>query len=124
MMCFSLQYRSLMQHHLVQATYWHDPFHEDKYRQHSTFLADINNELTVNQTYIDNLQRLTRLVLVKFANDTIVVPKESQWFEFYGAGQDVNVMPLRESELFLKVRVFLLSFHLFYRIRKCNNNYL
>lgn len=92
-----------MQHHLVQATYWHDPFHEDKYRTHSTFLADINNERTVNQTYIDNLQRLTRLVLVKFANDTIVVPKESQWFEFYGPGQDVSVMPLKESDLFLKV---------------------
>lgn len=94
-----------MQNHLVQATYWHDPFHEDKYRKHSTFLADINNELNVNQTYIDNLRRLNRLVLVKFANDTIVVPKESQWFEFYDRGQDVNIMPLKESDLFLQVNI-------------------
>lgn len=92
-----------MQHNLVQATYWHDPLHEDKYRMHSTFLADINNERSVNQTYIDNLLRLKRLVLVKFANDTIVVPKESQWFEFYGTGQDVTVLPLRESDLFVQV---------------------
>lgn len=52
-----------MQNFLVQATYWHDPLNEDKYTEHSSFLADINNEKIVNQTYIDNLQKLNRFVL-------------------------------------------------------------
>ena len=29
---------------LVQAEYWHDPINEDMYRNHSIFLADINQE--------------------------------------------------------------------------------
>lgn len=49
-----------MQQHLVQATYWHDPFNEAAYREGSTFLADINNERTVNRTYAANLQRLKK----------------------------------------------------------------
>lgn len=51
---------SAMQQHLVQSTYWHDPLNEEKYRQGSTFLADINNEREVNRTYIENLQRLKK----------------------------------------------------------------
>lgn len=52
-----------VQDFLVQATYWHDPFNEDKYKDHSSFLADINNEKSINQTYIDNLMKLNRFVL-------------------------------------------------------------
>jgi len=29
---------------VVQAQYWHDPLHEDEYKQRSVFLADINQE--------------------------------------------------------------------------------
>ena len=49
-----------MQDYLVQATYWHDPLNEEKYRNGSTFLADINNERVINQSYIDNLQKLEK----------------------------------------------------------------
>jgi len=34
---------------VVQAEYWHDPLHEDEYKQRSVFLADINQE-TVRAT--------------------------------------------------------------------------
>lgn len=53
---------SWMQNFLVQATYWHDPLNEDKYVEHSSFLADINNERSINQTYIDNLKKLNKFV--------------------------------------------------------------
>lgn len=52
--------RRWVQKLLVQATYWHDPLNEAEYKAKSTFLADINNERAVNQTYIDNLQKLER----------------------------------------------------------------
>lgn len=55
-----LLFNSTMQQHLVQATYWHDPLHEDVYRNGSTFLADINNERVINSTYVENLQRLKK----------------------------------------------------------------
>lgn len=57
-----------MQRDLVQATYWHDPLHEEEYRQKSSFLSNINNEVFINQTYIDNLNKLEKCVLNVFEN--------------------------------------------------------
>ncbi|XP_011934712.1 PREDICTED: palmitoyl-protein thioesterase 1 isoform X2 [Cercocebus atys] len=37
-------YSKVVQERLVQAEYWHDPIKEDVYRNHSIFLADINQE--------------------------------------------------------------------------------
>lgn len=42
---FFLRY---IQESLVQAAYWHDPLQEDEYRKKNVFLADINNENTIN----------------------------------------------------------------------------
>lgn len=91
--------RRVMQNYLVQATYWHDPWQERRYRASSTFLADINNEVYVNYTYITNLAKLNRIVLVKFNGDTIVQPLATEWFEFYKEGQDKEILPLVESRV-------------------------
>ena len=100
-------YTSLMQKYLVQATYWHNPLEEDNYMKGSTFLADINNERTKNLDYINRLQKLKSFVMVKFMNDTIVVPRESQWFGFYKPGQDVELQTLEDSDLFIKDKLGL-----------------
>lgn len=34
---------------------------------------------------------------MKFLNDTMVQPIDSQWFEFYVPGQDRAIQPLAES---------------------------
>ena len=47
-----------------------------------------------------------RFVMVKFINDTIVQPKESQWFEFYKPGQDKEILPLKESAVYKQVCSF------------------
>jgi len=74
---------------------------EDEYREKSVFLADINNEKSPrNETYKTNLTKLTNLVLVKFLNETIVEPKESEWFEFYAPGQENVIVSLKESPLY------------------------
>lgn len=96
-------YARWVQDYLVQATYWHDPLNEYVYKESSTFLADINNERVVNETYIQNLQSLNKFVMVKFTKDKIVQPIESQWFGYYKPGQDKDIQKLEESELFLKV---------------------
>nr|AHH80648.1 thioesterase-Ap [Antheraea pernyi] len=100
-------YNSWVQSSLVQATYWHDPLNEAAYKQNSIFLADINNDRTVNKTYIRNLNRLEKMVLVKFNNDTIVQPRETEWFGFYAPGQAKKLLTLQESALYTQDRLGL-----------------
>ncbi|KAB0796434.1 hypothetical protein PPYR_10495 [Photinus pyralis] len=102
-------YYRWLQHSLVQATYWHDPLNEDLYKQGSTFLADINNERAINQSYIDNLRALKNFVMIKFEGDTIVQPMETEWFGFYKPGQAKEIQTLQESELYKQDRLGLMK---------------
>lgn len=64
-------------------------------------MPDINNEgAQKNQTYKQNLMSLENFVMVKFLLDGMVQPIESEWFGFYEEGQDVNVVSLRDSDLY------------------------
>lgn len=45
--------------------------------------------------------------MVKFSNDTIVQPKESQWFAFYKPGQDKEILGLKESRVYEQVKKLL-----------------
>lgn len=100
-------YSGWVQRVLVQATYWHDPLNEDLYKEKSSFLSEINNEKTVNQDYIDRLQNLSKFVMIKFENDTIVQPVETSWFGFYKPGSDRELLTLEESEIFTSDRLGL-----------------
>ncbi|XP_044765306.1 palmitoyl-protein thioesterase 1 [Coccinella septempunctata] len=100
-------YYGWVQKTLVQATYWHDPLNEDMYKNYSSFLSDINNELTMNQTYKDRLLTLENFVMVKFLNDSIVQPVETEWFGFYKPGQAEIVTDLRSSDLYVEDRLGL-----------------
>jgi palmitoyl-protein thioesterase len=94
-------YESFVQDHLVQAEYWQDPLNEAEYLAKSVFLPDINNNLaTQNATYKQNMLTLQNFVMVMFLNDTMVQPRESEWFGFYVAGQDRNTYTLQESPLY------------------------
>ncbi|KAM8884789.1 palmitoyl-protein thioesterase 1 [Synchiropus picturatus] len=100
-------YTDLVQKHLVQAQYWHDPLNDDLYKLHSLFLADINQERVVNQTYKKNLQLLEKFVLVKFLQDTVVDPVDTEWFGFLKAGQAKQTETLQESTLYIEDRLGL-----------------
>uniref|UniRef100_A0A8C4N7Z9 Palmitoyl-protein thioesterase 1 n=1 Tax=Eptatretus burgeri TaxID=7764 RepID=A0A8C4N7Z9_EPTBU len=100
-------YTKVIQDNLVQAEYWQDPLDLAIYRNNSIFLADINQEKHVNESYRNNLKKLEKLVLVKFTQDSIVVPRESEWFGFYKDGQATQLYNLRESSLYLEDRLGL-----------------
>lgn len=100
-------YTDFMQNYLVQATYWHDPLNEAKYKNSSTFLADINNERYINESYVKNLMKLNKFVMVQFNKDTIVQPLQSQWFGYYTPGQDKETQRLNETDLYIKDRIGL-----------------
>ncbi|CAK9795894.1 Palmitoyl-protein thioesterase 1 [Anthophora quadrimaculata] len=100
-------YLPFVQDNFIQATYWHDPYQEEEYKNKSTFIADINNERYINETYKENLQKLQSMVLVKFEKDTMVWPRESEWFGFYKPGQGIEVQTFQESDLYRKDRLGL-----------------
>lgn len=100
-------YVPFIQNSLVQAEYWHDPLNEQEYIDKSVFLADINNEKTINQQYKTNLLSLENMVLVKFNNDTMVVPPDSEWFGFYTPGQSVTIQQMNETDLYTQDKIGL-----------------
>lgn len=100
-------YLSFIQDRVVQAEYWHDPLNEQLYREKSIFLADINQENVINVTYKTNLMKLQNFVMVKFNNDSVVQPKETEWFGFYKPGSDTKTYSLQESPLYLEDRLGL-----------------
>ncbi|GAM27989.1 hypothetical protein SAMD00019534_111650, partial [Acytostelium subglobosum LB1] len=94
-------YTEFVQSHLVQAQYWQDPLDYLEYLDKSQFLADINNARSEkNDTYKKNMISLNELVLVMFTNDTMVIPRESEWFGFYQYGQARDVVPMEETDLY------------------------
>lgn len=103
----SAVYTPNVQEHLVQAEYWHDPKREDEYRSKNVFLADINNENNINETYIRNLLSLDNFVMVKFEQDEMVVPRESSLFGYYVPGQTKEMMTLEMSALYTEDRLGL-----------------
>uniref|UniRef100_A0A4W4EXL3 Palmitoyl-protein thioesterase 1 n=1 Tax=Electrophorus electricus TaxID=8005 RepID=A0A4W4EXL3_ELEEL len=100
-------YTDAVQKHLVQAQYWHDPLNDDLYIQHSLFLADINQERVVNDTYKKNLMSLKKFVMVKFLQDSVVDPVVSEWFGFFKTGQAEKAETLQESTLYKEDRLGL-----------------
>lgn len=99
-------YDNFVQNHVVQAQYWHDPVNGSEYKEKSIFLADINNENDINETYKENLLKLENFVLVKFVNDSMVQPRESEWFGFYDEDTS-EIIPLEKSQLYTEDRLGL-----------------
>ncbi|KAK2155923.1 hypothetical protein LSH36_227g06063 [Paralvinella palmiformis] len=70
-------------------------------------LYSITNELEVKMSYKVNLQKLANFVMVMFNNDTMVQPKQTEWFGFYKPGQDKELYTLRQSTLYIEDRLGL-----------------
>lgn len=86
---------------VVPAQYFRDPARYDQYVEHSNFLVDVNNERaeTFDADAKARLERLHKLVLVMFAQDTTVVPKESAVFGETDAATG-EVVPLERTRVY------------------------
>ena len=88
----------------MQAQYFRDPARYDEYLRLNPFLPDINNERDdKNDAYKKNLLALERLVLIRFSEDTVVVPRDSAWFGAYAVGsthEAASVVELRDQPLY------------------------
>ena len=103
-------YSDLVQSTIVIAQYFRDTRSVEQfeqYKQHNTFLYDINNEGPLkNVQYKRNLASLNKFVMVRFNQDETVVPSESAWFRAYEdpdkhRWNQTTPVPLRESEIYL-----------------------
>lgn len=80
----ALAYHPNIQDHLTQANYFRDPYKIATYQEKARFLPDINNEdSSTDATYSTRWQSLQSLCLVKALGDTVVIPRESEWFGFF-----------------------------------------
>lgn len=48
----------------------------------------------------DNLVSLNLFVMVKFTEDTMVYPRESEWFEFFAPGQDKVILSFNQTDIY------------------------
>ena len=52
-------------------------------------MADINNEREIkNETYRENMMKLSKFVMYVFTEDVTVIPKQSGWFSEYNGTSD------------------------------------
>ncbi|KNC46389.1 salivary protein [Thecamonas trahens ATCC 50062] len=87
--------------HIVQAQYFLDPFDYDAYLKYNQYMADINNQRAEkNPLYKANLLTLNKLILVRFNNDTIVIPRASEHFGRYALGTMDRIVPMTETPLY------------------------
>lgn len=79
----SLVYMGIVQNHFGPAGYFRDPHHMNQYLNDSVFLASLNNERGDSNTLTSqktNFENLNGALLVMFEQDSMVYPKESEWF--------------------------------------------
>ena len=78
----SLVYKDFVQDYLGPAGYFRDPANLDTYLADSVYLPYVNNE--VSQSGSDSIKErfsaLNGALFVMFSEDTMVYPKESEWF--------------------------------------------
>jgi len=93
-----IAYTSLAQGILAQANYLRDPLRIAEFYKNTNFLPDLDNEVTVNATYKENFSKLTKLVLVKALEDTMVVPNDSEWFGYYADGSTKTMLSMKQTK--------------------------
>lgn len=90
-------YEKVPQLHIGPPGYYKDPKEFEKFVDKSGFLSKYNNEKTLNKTLIENLQKIEKLVLVLFAQDSVTDPKETQHFSFYANGSKSTILPYNKT---------------------------
>ncbi|KAL1543332.1 palmitoyl-protein hydrolase [Salvia divinorum] len=93
-------YSDYVQEHLAPANYIKIPTDLDAYESGCKFLPVLNNEFHKNSTYKKRFSSLENLVLIKFENDGVLVPKETSWFGYFPDGSWDPILPAQETTLY------------------------
>jgi len=93
-------YWTLVQNYIAPAGYFRDVNHLDYYKQHSSFLPSLNNEVEFNQEAHDRFSNLNKVFLGMFAKDSMIYPASSAWFN--ELQPDGSILPFNETEAYNK----------------------
>jgi len=94
-------YTPFVQDNVIQAQYFKDPMDLQSYLKYNIFIADINNERpSKNPLYKKNLITLNQLALFKFDLDTVVVPRDSEWFGYFAPGNTSVIINMRDQPIY------------------------
>jgi palmitoyl-protein thioesterase len=90
-------YTTWSQGNIVQAQYFRDVDQIESYLESNFFLTRLNAEVDHGRNETrkmkENLSSLKNFIMILFAQDTTVVPKESSWFGSYAIpDQDITFM--------------------------------
>lgn len=94
-------YDRRIQNHVGPAGYFRDPHHMSEYIADSVFLPWLNNEEGEAEAMASNKERFSSLyglMLVMFTEDSVVYPKESEWFQELNSFMKVE--PLEKSAFY------------------------
>jgi palmitoyl-protein thioesterase len=94
-------YSDLIQNNLSAAGYFKDNFNYNSYLKSSSLLATLNNEREVkNEEYKKRFMNLDKLILIKFTQDEMISPNDSEWFAYY-KNNSMEIVPVKESEFYI-----------------------
>lgn len=99
----TLVYTGLVQSHLGPAGYFRDPDHMEQYLSKNEFLPFLNNEAgteTDKAAIKARFSALNGAMLVMFTKDSMVYPKESEWFQQLNT--DMTTVEKLEDSTFYK----------------------
>ena len=99
-LCGDLAYNSLTQSLLFQVNYFRDPYrvNTSEYKAHSE-IAQWNNEgEAVNATYKENFAKVARFIMIKAEKDTMVFPREGEWWGHFADGSQEEVLAMRDTD--------------------------
>ncbi|XP_057250972.1 uncharacterized protein LOC104892791 isoform X2 [Beta vulgaris subsp. vulgaris] len=91
-------YRKFIQKNLAVSGYIKIPNNIPSYLENSKFLPKLNNEIANERSsiYKERFKSLENLVLIKFDNENVLIPKETSWFGYYQDHSFRCVLPVRE----------------------------
>lgn len=94
-------YSSFIQSFVAPANYWHTSLDNAEYLAGCRSLPDLNNALPKkNATYKARVEQLDAFVMVQFTEDTVVFPRDSEWFGFFKPGSFKERQTLQQSQLY------------------------
>ncbi|CAH9063641.1 unnamed protein product [Cuscuta epithymum] len=97
-------YTPYVQEHLAPSGYIKLPNDIPAYLRECKFLPKINNEVEDSESALrkKRFSSISQLVLVLFMGDTIILPQESSWFGYYPNGDFAKVVPMQQTDVYLK----------------------
>jgi palmitoyl-protein thioesterase len=92
-----LAYKTAIQNHLFQANYFRQVKDTDSidYKDNSQMAAWNNEGTTIDATIKENFAKTSRFAMIKANADTVVVPREGEWYGCYD--ENYNLLDMKET---------------------------